>query len=127
MGTLYTLYVKRCIDLTLSLALFALVSPVFIGVSLLLSLTGKGSPFFFQRRPGLRGKSFTIIKFKTMRDAPAAGATDAERLTAIGRFVRASSLDEIPQLINVIIGDMSLVGPRPLLEEYLPLYDAHQQ
>lgn len=125
MKTPYTLYVKRGIDLFLSLVLFTLVSPLFIAVTVVLYLSGNGRPFFVQRRPGLNGHLFTIYKFKTMRDtADTAGnlPADEARLTPVGRFIRNTSLDELPQLINVILGDMSLVGPRPLLEEYLPLY-----
>ena len=90
----------------------------------------KGTPFFFQARPGKKERIFKIIKFKTMsdeKDASGALLPDAQRLTAIGRWVRSASLDEIPQLLNVIKGDMSLVGPRPLLPEYLPLYNDIQR
>jgi undecaprenyl phosphate N,N'-diacetylbacillosamine 1-phosphate transferase len=121
----YTPYVKRGIDLFVSLALFALVSPFFVAITIVLYLTGDGKPFFFQRRPGLNGSPFTIWKFRTMADVTDADGNplaDAERLTPIGSFIRSLSLDELPQLINVIRGDMSLVGPRPLLEEYLSLY-----
>ena len=125
MNTPYTLYVKRGIDLFLSLTLFALAFPLFIAVTIVLYLSGDGRPFFVQRRPGLNGHLFTIYKFKTMRDAADAAGNllaDEARLTPAGRFIRNTSLDELPQLINVILGDMSMVGPRPLLEEYLPLY-----
>jgi lipopolysaccharide/colanic/teichoic acid biosynthesis glycosyltransferase len=107
-----------------------LLSPVFIIFTIILFFENSGKPFFFQTRPGMQARFFRIIKFKTMNDRKDANGNllpDAERLTAIGRFVRKSSLDEIPQLINVIKGDMSLVGPRPLLVEYLPLYNDIQK
>ncbi|HEU4554735.1 MAG TPA: sugar transferase, partial [Chitinophaga sp.] len=97
---------------------------------LLLTLTTNGHPFFIQRRPGLHGKIFCIIKFRTMnnqRDMNGRLLPDAQRLTPLGKLLRKTSLDEIPQLVNVVKGDMSLVGPRPLLVEYLPLYSPEQQ
>lgn len=130
MNTLYPRYVKRMLDLFLSLILFMVLSPLFLLLSILLALWGKGNPLFMQRRPGKDGKLFTILKFKTMNDArDASGALlgDEARLTGLGKVVRSCSLDEIPQLINVIKGDMSLIGPRPLLEEYLPHYTAFQK
>lgn len=126
----YALYVKRCIDMCLALVLLMLVSPLFIATAVIVSLSGIGSPLFLQRRPGLGGQLFTIIKFRTMTQARDAGGQllpDAERLTSIGRFIRRTSIDEVPQLLNVLRGDMSLVGPRPLLEEYLPLYNDKQK
>ena len=113
----------------LALVAFAVLSPVFIVVVVLLAIANRGKPFFLQRRPGRGGYIFRVIKFKTMNDLRGKDGEllpDAARLTAIGRFVRKTSLDEIPQLLNVIKGDMALVGPRPLLEEYLPLYDKTQ-
>lgn len=107
-----------------------LLSPLFILVTVGLYFANQGKPFFFQQRPGINGNVFKIIKFKTMSDKKNPDGTlmtDAERLTPIGAFVRKTSLDEIPQLLNVLKGDMSLVGPRPLLPEYLPLYDEVQQ
>lgn len=107
-----------------------LVSPIFIFVTAFLAIANKGKPFFFQRRPGKNEKIFKVIKFKTMNDKKDSEGDllpDAERLTSIGSFVRKTSLDEIPQLINVLKGDMSLIGPRPLLPQYLPLYNEEQK
>lgn len=121
---------KRLIDISLSLVLFIAAFPLFVVLLVLLSLSSRGNPFFMQRRPGHRGQLFTIIKFKTMRDLRDEHGVllpDAERLTAMGRLVRNASLDELPQLLNVLLGNMSLVGPRPLLEEYLPLYDEQER
>lgn len=103
---------------------------MFLIVSILLFIANQGKPFFFQARPGKNGDIFKVIKFKTMNDKKGPNGEllpDADRLTSVGSFVRKTSLDEIPQLLNVIKGDMSLVGPRPLLVEYLPLYSATQQ
>lgn len=107
-----------------------ILSPVFIVVTIGLYFANDGKPFFFQARPGLKEKIFKIIKFKTMNDKKDASGnllSDAERLTPIGAFVRKTSLDEIPQLINILKGDMSLIGPRPLLPQYLPLYNTIQR
>jgi len=120
---------KRILDLGLGTLMFLVFSPVFLVLTLLLSLYFKGNPFFFQLRPGKSGKIFSIIKFKTMSDLKDQNGdllSDAERLSRLGKMVRFTSLDELPQLINVLKGDMSLVGPRPLLVEYLPLY-SHEQ
>lgn len=120
---------KRVIDLVLASVGFAILMPIFLLVTLALAFANQGKPFFYQRRPGKGNRIFTIVKFKTMndrRDAHGNLLPDADRLTPIGQFVRKTSLDEIPQLLNVIKGDMSLVGPRPLLEEYLPLYSPRQ-
>jgi undecaprenyl phosphate N,N'-diacetylbacillosamine 1-phosphate transferase len=106
-----------------------ILSPVLILVTTLLFFANNGKPFFFQRRPGKHGKIFKIVKFKTMndkKDSEGKLLPDADRLTSVGRFVRKTSIDEIPQLINVGIGDMSLVGPRPLLTHYLHLYNDFQ-
>ena len=127
---MYKNFIKRLIDFTLSLFGFILILPIFILVAILLFFANGGKPFFFQFRPGKNEKIFKIIKFKTMNDKRDANGNllpDAERLTAIGNFVRKTSLDEIPQLLNVIKGDMSLIGPRPLLVEYLPLYNEEQK
>lgn len=106
-----------------------LLSPIILVATMGLYFANQGKPFFFQLRPGLNGKIFKIVKFKTMNDKKDTAGNllpDEERLTKIGKFVRKTSLDEIPQLLNVIKGEMSLVGPRPLLPEYLHLYNAHQ-
>lgn len=127
---MYRHFFKRIIDFTAALAGFVLLFPIFLIVTLFLAIANNGKPFFFQRRPGKNSKIFGIIKFKTMNDKKDSNGTllpDAQRLTAIGSFVRKTSLDEIPQLLNVIKGDMSLVGPRPLLVEYLPLYNEEQR
>lgn len=121
---------KPFLDFTLALLGILFLSPVFLLVTFALSLSNNGKPFFFQRRPGKNERIFSIIKFKTMNDKKDAQGnllSDAERITAIGKFVRNTSLDEIPQLINVLKGDMSLIGPRPLLPEYLPLYNDFQK
>lgn len=107
-----------------------LASPILILVTILLWFANDGKPFFFQLRPGLKGQIFKIIKFKTMndrKDAHGVRLPDAERITPVGRFVRKTSIDELPQLINVLKGDMSLIGPRPLLVEYLNLYNDRQK
>lgn len=99
-------------------------------VTIWLYIANQGEPFFYQKRPGMNGEIFSIIKFKTMndrRDSSGKLLSDAERLTRIGSFVRKTSLDEIPQLLNVLKGDMSLIGPRPLLPEYLVLYNDFQK
>lgn len=127
---LYSQYFKRPIDLVLSLTAFIVLLPVFLVVTILLAIANDGKPFFLQPRPGKNGRIFRVIKYKTMndkRDAQGNLLPDADRLTPIGSFVRKTSLDEIPQLLNVIKGDMSLIGPRPLLVEYLPLYNETQR
>jgi undecaprenyl phosphate N,N'-diacetylbacillosamine 1-phosphate transferase len=129
-SSLYVNFVKPIAGFVIALTVFLVLSPVFIVVVLLLAIANSGKPFFVQRRPGKGGKIFRVIKFKTMNDRKDKSGhllPDAERLTAIGKFIRKTSLDEIPQLINVIKGDMSIVGPRPLLEEYLLLYDETQR
>lgn len=127
---MYKNFFKRLIDFVAAFCGLVLLSPIFIIVMVGLFFANKGKPFFFQERPGLNEKIFKIIKFKTMNDKKDANGNllpDAERLTPIGAFVRKTSLDEIPQLINVLKGDMSLVGPRPLLVQYLPLYNEKQK
>ncbi len=121
---------KRLIDLLVSLVAFIVLFPLFFVVTILLTIANQGKPFFFQSRPGKHERIFRVIKFRTMndrRDANGQLLPDEIRLTPVGKFVRKTSLDEIPQLLNVIMGDMSLVGPRPLLVDYLPLYDEQQK
>lgn len=128
--TMYSAFFKRFLDFAIALTGFILLLPIFILVTILLTFLNQGTPFFFQIRPGKNEQIFKVIKFKTMNDKCDAEGnllSDAERLTMIGKFVRKTSLDELPQLINVIKGDMSLIGPRPLLVEYLPLYDDVQK
>lgn len=127
---MYKNFFKRLFDFSAAVIGFVLISPVFLFVLIGLYFANKGKPFFFQLRPGKDEKLFQIIKFKTMTDGKDATGNllpDAQRLTALGSFVRKTSLDEIPQLLNVIKGDMSLIGPRPLLPQYLPLYNAVQK
>src|SRR5690554_3426839 len=126
---MYKNYLKRIIDFLAAFFGLLLLSPIFIFVMIGLCFANQGKPFFFQARPGLNEKIFKIIKFKTMNDKKDANGnllSDGERLTPIGSFVRKTSLDEIPQLINILKGDMSLIGPRPLLIKYLPLYNKQQ-
>ena len=126
---MYQNLLKPIFDFTVALIVFVLILPVFLLVLLALTLANKGRPFFTQLRPGKNEKIFKVIKFKTMNDACGANGellSDGERLTKIGQFVRKTSLDELPQLLNVLKGDMSLIGPRPLLVEYLPLYSKEQ-
>lgn len=127
---MYKLFLKRLIDIVFSIFFFVLLSPVFIITVILLAIYNHGPVFFFQYRPGKSGKTFNLIKFKTMRDSYDIGGkplSDYQRITYIGNLVRKTSLDELPQLLNVIKGDMSLVGPRPLLVKYLPLYNEEQR
>lgn len=121
--------VKRLSDLLLASLALILFSPVFLILSILVAIRNGFPILFRQKRPGLRGEIFTIYKFRTMKDAvDEAGEPlpDAQRLTRLGRFLRGASLDELPELINILKGDMSLVGPRPLLVQYLPLYSEQQ-
>ena len=116
-------------DIACSLLALILLSPLLLLVSLLLYVANKGSILFTQERTGLHGRIFRVFKFKTMndrRDASGKLLPDHVRLTPVGRFVRSTSIDELPQLINVLRGEMSLIGPRPLLPKYLPLYSAEQ-
>jgi undecaprenyl phosphate N,N'-diacetylbacillosamine 1-phosphate transferase len=125
----YSQYFKRILDLSVALTVASIASPIFVLVFLLLAVSNRGTPFFTQSRPGLNGKIFKVIKFKTMNDSRGADGEllpDSQRLTTVGNFVRKTSLDELPQLFNVLKGDMSLIGPRPLLVEYLPLYSTEQ-
>jgi lipopolysaccharide/colanic/teichoic acid biosynthesis glycosyltransferase len=125
----YQKFVKPVLDGILALMGFVVLSPLFLLGCISLFFANRGKIFFLQPRPGRDGKIFRVIKFKTMNDRKDAAGNllpDAARLTRVGAFIRSTSMDEIPQLLNVIKGDMSLVGPRPLLVEYLPLYTARQ-
>ncbi|MDR3011474.1 MAG: sugar transferase [Sphingobacterium sp.] len=127
---MYRHFFKRLFDFFIALIGLIILSPIFIVVTIGLYIANDGKPFFFQSRPGLNERIFKIIKFKTMNDKKDTNGnllSDAERLTPIGAFVRKTSLDEIPQLINVLKGDMAIIGPRPLLIQYLPLYDDKQR
>jgi undecaprenyl phosphate N,N'-diacetylbacillosamine 1-phosphate transferase len=126
---MYHSFFKRVIDIVGSLVALIVFSLVLFVVSIWLSLANRGDVLFRQERPGHRGKLFRIYKFKTMNDARDSAGNllpDNQRLTKAGAFVRKWSLDELPQLVNVLVGDMSLVGPRPLLVRYLPLYNQTQ-
>ena len=127
---MYRNFFKPLFDIIISLIAFLILAPVFLVVVVVLSISNQGKAFFFQLRPGKHGKIFKVIKFKTMNDKMDNEGNlfpDAKRLTTVGKFIRKTSLDEIPQLLNVIKGDMSLIGPRPLLVEYLPLYNDCQK
>lgn len=127
---MYKNIVKPIIDFVIALVVFLLLSPIFVLVTIGLFFSNQGKPFFFQLRPGKNEKIFKIVKFKTMndrRDINGELLPDSERMTPIGSFIRKTSLDEIPQLLNVIKGDMSLVGPRPLLPKYIALYNENQR
>lgn len=130
MKGVYKNYIKRSLGFVISLVVSVLLSPLFLIVTIWLHFANKGAgAFFLQDRPGRNGKIFKIIKFKTMTDECDADGKllpDKQRLTRVGRFVRSSSIDELPQLINVLKGDMAIVGPRPLLVQYLPLYSKEQ-
>ena len=122
-------FIKHGFDLLFALIFLFILLPVILLVALLLSFQNGGSPWFMQTRPGKNGNLFTIYKFKTMRDIPQNNGqlqSDHDRMTPIGKIVRKLSLDELPQLINILKGEMSFVGPRPLLPEYLPLYSKEQ-
>lgn len=126
---MYKTIIKPSFDIFFATIGLVVLSPLFVIITLLLAFANNGKPFFFQLRPGKNGKIFKIVKFKTMndkKDKEGKLLPDAERLTKIGAFVRKTSLDEIPQLINVVLGDMSIVGPRPLLTHYLHLYNEFQ-
>ena len=127
---MYKSFLKSILDLLLSLIGLIILSPFFVIILLLLLINNNGKPFFFQKRPGKNEHIFKVIKFKTMndkKDKKGKLLSDAKRLTVLGKIIRKTSLDEIPQLVNVIKGDMSLIGPRPLLPEYLPLYNEEQK
>ncbi|SRR5690606_2517592 len=126
---MYRNFIKRGIDFIGALLGLIILSPLLVVIALLLTIQNKGTPFFFQERPGLKQKPFRIIKFKSMTDARDDNGRllpDNLRLTKFGSIVRKLSIDELPQLINVLKGDMSLIGPRPLLFKYIPLYNQTQ-
>ena len=127
---MYKHFLKRFLDFWISLIALVCISPILLVVTLWLHFANKGAgAFFFQERPGKDAKIFKVIKFKTMtdeRDADGKLLPDAQRLTKVGRFIRSTSIDELPQLINVLKGDMALIGPRPLRVHYLPLYSPEQ-
>ena len=126
---MYAKYIKRFLDLTLSLCGLVVLSPVLLVLTILGAYKMKGNPFFTQDRPGKDGKIFKLIKFRSMTcqvDANGNPLPDEVRLTKYGKLLRATSLDELPELLNILKGDMSIVGPRPLLVRYLPRYNAHQ-
>lgn len=127
---MYKHFFKRLIDFILVLCVLLAIWPILLIITVWLHFANKGAgAFFTQDRPGKNGKIFKVIKYKTMtdeRDAEGNLLPDAERLTKVGRFVRSTSIDELPQLINVLKGDMALIGPRPLLPQYLPLYSPEQ-
>ena len=127
---MYKIFFKAVIDFAIAFTALLILSPLLIIICILLTLANKGQPFFFQDRPGKDQRIFKIVKFKTMTDEKDANGNllpDAERLTSIGKFVRKLSIDEIPQLINVLKNEMSIIGPRPLLPEYLSIYTPRQQ
>lgn len=127
---MYRHFIKPFLDFFIAFTALLVLSPLLIPITFLLALANDGKPFFFQKRPGKNAHIFKIIKFKTMtdeRDPKGNLLPDAERLTGIGKFVRRTSIDEIPQLLNVLKGDMSIIGPRPLLPQYLALYTDKQQ
>lgn len=127
---MYKFFIKGFLDFWISLIVLIIISPILVIVTIWLHFANKGAgAFFTQARPGKNAKIFKVIKFKTMtdeRDASGELLPDEVRLTKIGKFVRSTSIDELPQLINVLKGDMALIGPRPLLPEYLPLYSKEQ-
>ena len=127
---MYKFFLKRFFDFWISLIVLIFISPILLVISIWLHFANKGAgAFFFQERPGKDGKLFKVIKYKTMtdeRDTDGNLLPDEKRLTKVGKFVRSTSIDELPQLINVLKGDMALIGPRPLLVQYLPLYSSEQ-
>jgi lipopolysaccharide/colanic/teichoic acid biosynthesis glycosyltransferase len=126
---MYRLFLKRFLDILVALIGLIVASPVLILVIFILGIQNKGSIFFFQERPGYRQKAFRIVKLKTMtdeKDSDGKLLPDNQRITKVGRLIRKLSIDELPQLVNVLKGDMSLIGPRPLLFKYIPLYSAEQ-
>lgn len=127
---MYKKYFKRILDFTLSLIALIVLSPVLLVLTVLGAVKMKGNPFFTQQRPGKNGKIFKLVKFRSMtceKDKDGNLLPDEQRLTRYGKLLRSSSLDELPELINILKGDMSIVGPRPLLVQYLPLYNEEQR
>ena len=129
-NTLYANYLKRAFDFTVAAVLLILLSPIFLICVVSLGIANRGSVFFVHRRPGQHEKPFYLLKFKTMNDQKDASGNllpDKDRLTKVGHIIRKLSFDELPQFINVLKGDMSLIGPRPLLFKYIPLYSQEQR
>lgn len=129
-SSLYNNYLKRVFDFLFSLIVLSILSPLLLIIIILLFIVNRGKPFFIQSRPGKDEKEIFVIKFKTMNDKKDKNGNllpDKERITSIGRILRSASLDELPQFVNVLKGDMSLVGPRPLLFKYIPLYNERQR
>lgn len=127
---MYEKHGKRLLDFSLSLIALLVLSPVLLILSIIGAVSMKGNPFFTQPRPGKDERIFRLIKFRTMtnaRDAEGNLLPDAQRLTRYGRFLRSTSIDELPELLNILIGDMSLIGPRPLAVQYLPFYNEQEQ
>ena len=127
---MYRKFLKRLIDILVSLILLVLLSPIILVITFVLFFMNKGEPFFYQDRPGFMERKIRIIKFKSMnnnKNTDGILLPDNERITVMGKFIRSTSLDELPQLINVLKGDMSLIGPRPLLFKYLRLYSENQK
>ena len=127
---MYRLYMKRIIDFILSFIAFIILLPLLLCLTIIGTIQMKGNPFFIQTRPGLNEKIFKLIKFRTMsneRDMTGELLPDELRLIPYGRFLRRTSLDELPELLNILKGDMSIVGPRPLMVQYLPLYNSEQR
>ena len=127
---IYEKYIKRFLDFTLSLSALILLSPILLVFMVIGTIKMKGNPFFYQQRPGKNEKIFKLIKFRTMtnkKDKQGKLLPDEQRLTSYGRFLRSTSIDELPELINILKGDMSIIGPRPLLVKYLPLYNEYQK
>lgn len=130
MDSFYAKYIKRILDFTLSLLALIILSPLLLVLMVIGAIAMKGNPFFLQPRPGKDEKIFKLIKFRTMtneKDTDGNLLPDEQRLIPYGRFLRSTSMDELPELINILKGDMSIVGPRPLLVEYLPLYSEEQK
>lgn len=128
MKTVYSKYIKRALDFIISLLALTVLSPLLLVLTLVGAVKMRGNPFFVQERPGRNGRIFRLIKLRSMTNEKKNGELlpDEERLTGYGRFLRRTSLDELPELLNILVGHMSIVGPRPLLVKYLPLYNEHQ-